>query len=102
MLCGIGPDPFDDCRWDDNRIEAEKSLLFHEQVIGARKDSRKLVRFVARLIGPEGTTYPADFEATFETAMQTASELWPEHRVMTVYPQEHHLRLEWLRYLDEL
>lgn len=25
-----GPDDFDDCRWDANRIEATKSILFHE------------------------------------------------------------------------
>lgn len=26
------PDDFDDCRWDADRIEATKSILFHEHI----------------------------------------------------------------------
>lgn len=55
------------------------------------------MKFIARLIDKQGRMYPAEFRAeSFSVAFERAKEVFPDYRVVTVYPKGTMNRLEWL------
>lgn len=60
------------------------------------------IAFYVRLANSEGVAHFGNIESTFGDAREDAAKAFPQCSIGTIYPVEHHERLNWLHFLDEL